>query len=61
MGKTYFMDNNYEMAITYYNLASLYGKEDRMLYYKALSYYKLGNYEISKSIMNKIIFKDERQ
>lgn len=60
MGKTYFMDKNYEMAITYYNLASSYGKEDSMLYYKALSYYKLGNYEISKSIINKIVFKDER-
>ncbi|HSH36758.1 helix-turn-helix domain-containing protein [Schnuerera sp.] len=60
MGKTYFMDGNYKTAITYYNLASLYGDEDSMLYYKALAYYKLGNYELSKSIIDKIIFKDER-
>lgn len=60
MGKTYFMDKNYTMAITYYNLASLYGQEDNMLYYKALSYYKLGNYEITKSIIDRIVFKDGR-
>lgn len=60
MGKTYFMTNNYTLAITYYNLTNLTGNEDHILYYKALSYYELGKYEIAKDIINKIMFKDER-
>ena len=60
IGQSYFMDNNYEMAITYYNLASLYGNEDKILYYKALSYYKLGNIVTTRGILDRIIFKDER-
>ncbi len=60
IGKTHFMDGNYRMAIAYYNLASLIENEDFILYYKALSYYKLGEYEIAKGIIDKIMFKDER-
>lgn len=60
IGKSYFMDKNYEMAIAYFNLANPGNKDDDILYYKALSYYKLGNYEMAASIMDKIIFKDER-
>lgn len=60
MGKAYFMDLNYDMAIVYYNLAGLFGKDDNLLFYKALSYYELGQFQIAKSIINNIMFKDER-
>ena len=60
MGKTYFMANNYQMSIIYYNLAGLIENEDDMRYYKALSYYKLGDYEIAKSIVRDIMFKNDR-
>lgn len=60
IGKSYFMDQNYHMAIVYFNLASKYGNEDNMLYFKALCYYKKEQYEVAKGIIDKIIFKDER-
>ncbi len=60
LGKTSFIDQNYEMAIVYYNLAGEIENQDEIQYYKALSYSKLGNYHIAKSICNRIIFKDEK-
>lgn len=60
LGKTSFANKNYEMAIVYYNLAGQIENEDEILYYKALSYFKLGHYETAKSICNRIMFKDER-
>lgn len=60
IGKAYFMDENYPMSIVYYNLAGLIEREDSLLYYKALSHYKLGQFNIARSISNNIMFKDER-
>lgn len=60
MGKAYFMDLNYRMSIVYYNLAGLIEKDDNLLFYKALSYYKLGQFQIAKSVIDNIMFKDER-
>lgn len=60
MGKTCFMNGNFRMAIVYYNLAGLIKNEDCILYYKALCYYKLEEFEVAKSIIDKIMFKDER-
>lgn len=60
IGQIHFMDENYEAAIAYFNLASAYGNEDNILYYRALCHYKLGHYKIARNIIDKIIFKDER-
>lgn len=60
MGKAYFMDLNYRMSIVYYNLAGLIEKDDNLLFYKALSYYKLGQFQIAKSVIDNIMFKDGR-
>ncbi len=60
IGKAYFMDLNYKMSIVYYNLAGLMGKDENILYYKALSYYKLGHSQIALNIIDNIMFRDER-
>lgn len=60
IGKAYFMDLNYKMSIVYYNLAGLIEKDEDILYYKALSYYKLRHFQMAKKIIDNIMFRDER-
>lgn len=61
IANTCYMKKDYNEAINFYNLSgSLENNEENILYYKALCYYKLGEYKIAKSIIDSIVFKDNR-
>ena len=62
MAKVYYKMENYDLAIGYFNLAGSTKKidEEKIKYYKALSFYKLKQYSLAKSNIDNILFKNGR-